>query len=136
MGLGNEISSAVKWDAPSVDMQDTLRMAIAKIASSGVSALLVKSGGEVIGVVTDMDLMHCIADGNDLDGLTVSKFMTSCEIISGKQIKTPCVQLDETQSVKQAIGIMDVAGVHNLLVSGEKGVGVMSARDLLRLVVD
>lgn len=136
MGLGTEISSAVKWDAPSVDIQDSLRSAIAKMAKSAVSALVVKSGDEVVGVVTDMDLMSCIAKGDDLDGLTAAKFMTSCEIISDKKIKTPCVQLDETQSVENAIGVMDVAGIHHLLVTGEKRAGIISAHDLLRLVVE
>ena len=136
MGLANEISSAVKWDSPSVEMRDNLRTAITKMANSGVSALVVKSGDVVVGVVTDMDLMGCIANGDDLDAVTASKFMTSCEIISDKKIKTPCVQLDETQSVENAIGVMALAGVHHLLVAGEKGAGVISAQDLLRLVVD
>ena len=135
MGLGDKISSAVNWDAPSVDLSDTLRSAITKMANSGGSALVVKSGAEVVGVVTDMDLMGSIAKGDDLDGVTVTTFMSSCEVISDKKIKTPCVQLDETQSVKNAIGVMDVAGTHHLLVTGEKGSGVVSANDLLRLVV-
>ncbi|MCX5869552.1 MAG: CBS domain-containing protein [Deltaproteobacteria bacterium] len=136
MGLGSEISSAVKWDSPSVDMQGTLRTAINKMVNNGVSALVVKSGDKVVGVVTDMDFMRCIAKGDDLDGVTVSSFMTSCEVISGKKIKIPCIQLDTTQSVKNAIGLMDLAGVHHLFVAGEEGAGVISAQDLLRLVVD
>jgi len=136
MGLRNEISSAVKWDTPSIEAQDSLRTALIKMAKSGSSALVVKSGDEVIGVVTDMDLMDRIAKGEDLDIITASRFMTSCEIITDKRKKTPCVQLDETQSVENAIGVMATAGVHHLLVTGEKGAGVVSANDLLRLVVD
>lgn len=136
MGLGDAISSAVKWDAPSVAMQDTLRVAITKIANSGASALVVKSGDTVVGLVTDMDLMGSVAKGDDLDGMAVSTFMSACEIISDKAIKTPCVQLDETQSVENAIGVMDLAGTHHLLVTGGNEVGVVSAHDLLRLVVD
>lgn len=136
MGLEDEISSAVTWDSPGVDMQGTLRMAITKMANSGVSALVIKSGDELVGIVTDRDLMRCLARGDDLDGVPVSSFMTSCEIISGKRIKTPCIQLDETQSVKNAMGTMDLAGVRHLLVAGEKGAGIISIQDLLRLVVD
>ena len=136
MGLGSEISSAVKWDSPSVDMQGTLRTAINKMVNSGVSALVVKSDDQVVGVVTDMDLMRCIAKGDDLDAVAVSSFMTSCEVISGKKIKSPCIQLDKTQSVKDAIGVMELAGVHHLFVAGEKDAGVISAQDLLRLVVE
>jgi CBS domain-containing protein len=136
MGLGNEISSAVMWDLPSVDPQVTLRMAITRMVNSGVSALVVKSDDQVVGVVTDMDLMRCIARGDDLDGVPVSSFMTCCEVISGKKIKIPCIQLDKTQSVKNAIGVMDLAGVHHLFVAGEKDAGVISAQDLLRLVIE
>jgi 3-hydroxyisobutyrate dehydrogenase-like beta-hydroxyacid dehydrogenase/predicted transcriptional regulator len=133
MGLSDTIQSAVQWGAQSVDMADSLRTAIARMAQAGTSALVVKSGGEVVGLVTDQDLMGSVARGDDLDTVTVAGFMTPCEIISGKEVKNPCVQLDETQSVGNAIGVMDVAGTHHLLVTGERGVGVISAHDLLRL---
>lgn len=136
MGLGSEISSAVKWDSPSVDLQVTLRTAITRMVNSGVSALVVKSGDKVVGVVTDMDLMRCIAKGDDLDAVTVSNFMTSCEVISGKKIKIPCIQLDKTQNVKNAIGVMDLAGVHHLFITGKKDAGIISAQDLLRLAIE
>ena len=136
MGLGSEISSAVKWDSPSVDLQVTLRTATTRMVNSGVSAVIVKNGDQVVGVVTDMDLMRCIAKGDDLDTVAVSSFMTCCEVISGKKIKTPCIQLDKTHSVKDAIGVMDLAGVHHLFVAGEKDAGVISAQDLLRLAVE
>lgn len=135
MGRGDEIRTAVKWAAPSVDLSATLRAALTSMANSGVSALVVKSGAEVVGVVTDMDFMGSIANGDDLDTVTVSTFMSSCEVITDKQIKTPCVQLDETQSVANAIGVMNIAGVHHLLVTGDQGAGIVSARDLLRLVI-
>ena len=135
MGLADMIGSIVKWDAPSVDLSDSLRAALGKMASSGASAMLVKSGEEVVGVATDMDFMGSIARGDDLDRVTVATFMSSCEIISDREIKTPCIQLDETQSVKNAIGVMDLAGIHHLLVTGKKGAGVVSARDLLQLAV-
>ncbi len=135
MGLSDEISSAVKWDSPSVDMQDTLRVVINKMVNSGVSALVVKNGDEVVGIVTEMDLMACIAKGNDLDGVTASICMTSCEIISDKEISSPCIQLEETQSTQNAIKLMDIAGVHHLLVTGEKGTGIISAENVFRLVL-
>lgn len=136
MGLGDAISSTVKREAPSVDVQDSLRTAITTLARGMVSALVVKRGGEVVGVVTDMDLVGSVANGADLDGVTVASFMTPCEIISDTRVQTPCVQLDETQSVENAIGVMALAGTHHLLVTGEQGACVLSANDLLRLVVE
>ncbi len=135
MGLSDEISSAVKWDSPSVDIQDTVRTVISKMVNSGVSAVVVKNGDEVFGIVTEMDLMGCIAKGNDLDGITVSTIMTSCEIISDKERTSPCIQLEETQSTQNAIKVMNHADIHHLLVTGEKGTGIISAHDLFHLVV-
>lgn len=137
MGLNDEISLAVNWDAPSVDIEDSLRSIIQKMIGANASALAVKTGGHVVGVITDMDVMLSVDAGKDLDETKASSFMTACELIDDKGVKSPCVQLDAAQSVGNALGVMAVAGVHNLLVSGEseKGPGMVSVHDLLRLVI-
>lgn len=136
MGLNAEIKSVVNWDAPSVDIEDNLRKVIKKMLEHNASALAVKVGDEVAGVVTDMDVMDCISNKEDLDEIKASKFMTACELINDKGVKTPCVQLDESQSVESALGVMATAGVHHLLVAGEKTAGMVSVHDLLKLVVE
>lgn len=137
MGLTSEIRTAVNWNAPCVDVEDNLKAVIQKMADSKVSALVVKSGDNIAGVVTDMDLMRSIVEKEDLDTVKVAKFMTACELITAEGAKTtPCAQLDESESVENALKVMDVAGVHNLLVTGERGkAGMVSARDLLKFVV-
>ena len=137
MGLNAEIKNAVNWEAPVVAMDDSLRVVIQKMVDSKKSAVLVKAGDDVVGIVTDMDMLASIARHDDLDGTKVSGFMTSCELILGKPVKSPCAQLDSAQSVGDAIGVMNVAGVHHLVVSGEKDVcaGVVSVLDLLKLVI-
>ena len=137
MGLNDEISLAVNWDAPSVGIEDSLRIVIQKMIDANVSALAVKTGDHVVGVITDMDVMLGVDEGNDLDETKASSFLTACELIDDKGVKSPCVQLDAAESVGNALGVMAVAGVHNLLVSGEnkKGAGMVSVHDLLRLVI-
>jgi len=137
MGLNDEISLAVNWDAPSVDIEDSLRIVIQKMIDANASALAAKTGGHVVGVITDMDVMLSVDAGNDLDETKASSFMTACELIDDKGVKSPCVQLDAAQSVGNALGVMNKAGVHNLLVAGEseKGPGMVSVHDLLRLVI-
>jgi CBS domain-containing protein len=105
MGLNAEIKSVVNWDAPSVDIEDNLRKVIKKMLEHKASALAVKVGDKVAGVVTDMDVMDCISK-------------------------------DESQSVESALGVMATAGVHHLLVAGEKTAGMVSVHDLLKLVVE
>ena len=137
MGLSAEIKNAVNWEAPAVAMDDSLRVVIQKMVDSKSSAVLVKSGDAVVGIVTDMDMLGSIARHDDLDGTKASGFMTRCELILGKAVKSPCVQLDAEQSVGDAIGVMNGAGIHHLVVSGEddKCAGMVSVLDLLRLVI-
>ncbi len=137
MSLNDEIRSAVNWDAPSVDMDDSLRTAIQKMMDGGTTALLVKIGSIVIGVVTDMDLMRSVVNKEDLDETKVSEFMTACELITGRAAQSPAVQLHEAESVENALGVLEIANLHNLVVSGENDrcAGTVSVRDLLGLVV-
>lgn len=137
MGLNDEIKAAVNWNAPSVDIEDSLRTVIQKMVDANSSALAVKQGVFVVGVITDMDVMCSVDDGDDLDETKAANFMTACELIDDKGVKSPCVQLDAAESVGNALGIMTRAGVHNLLVSGEseKGAGMVSVHDLLRFVI-
>lgn len=137
MGLNTEIKTVVNWEAPAVAMDDSLRVVIQKMVDGKSSAVLVKAGDAVAGIVTDMDMLASIARHDDLDGTKVSGFMTRCELILGKAVKSPCVQLDSEQSAGDAIGVMNGAGVHHLVVSGEKDTctGMVSVLDLLRLVI-
>ena len=136
MGLQDEIKTAVNWQAASVDAEDSLRTVIQKMVDSKVSALVVKSGETVSGVVTDMDLMRCVVEKMDLDEEKATNFMTACELITAEgSKKSPCAQLYESESVENALMIMDAAGVHHLLVSGDdQKAGMVSIPDLLRFV--
>ncbi|MEW6500618.1 MAG: cyclic nucleotide-binding/CBS domain-containing protein [Thermodesulfobacteriota bacterium] len=137
MGLTATIGAAVKKDAPAVSLDDTLRAAIRKMTAAGCSALVVRSGAELVGVVTEMDLLDSIVRHDDLDGTRVSRFMTSCELITGKAACSPCVQLDENEPVQNALATMHKAGTHHLLVAGadNKAIGMISVADLLRLAI-
>ncbi|MFC1513263.1 cyclic nucleotide-binding/CBS domain-containing protein [Thermodesulfobacteriota bacterium] len=137
MGFNDEISSVVNWNAPSVDINDSLRDVIKKMVENRTSALTVTVDGTVAGVVTEMDVMMCTDEGLDLDETKASRLMTSCEIIGSSGAKSPCVQLDAEQSAEMALGVMNRAGVHHLMVTGEndKVTGMVSILDLLKLVI-
>ncbi len=136
MGMNSEIESAVNWDAEGVNMGDSIRVAIQKMSSSKTSALTVISGGKVVGVLTDMDLMMCIDEKKDFDKTNASACMTPCEIVGTERSKTPCVQLDASQSVADALGVMTLGGVHNMLVTGtDERIGIVSIVDLLKLAI-
>lgn len=137
MSLKDTIGNAILKDTPTVALEDTLETAIRKMVGGTCSALAVQSGGELIGIVTDMDIMESIRR-NGLSGATrVSDFMVKCELLSEKGTKSPCVQLDEDESVENALKAMAGAGVHHLLVSGanNKAIGIVSSGALLKLVL-
>jgi CBS domain-containing protein len=137
MGFNDEIINAVHWDAPSVDMGANLRTVTQMMVDNQSSALTVMMGEEVMGVVTDMDILESFGRNDDLDKTKVAEFMTTCEVISNKEITSPCAQLDSAQSVENALAVMNIAGVHHLLVSNDekKQAGIISILDLLKLVV-
>ena len=135
MSLKDTIRNAITKVTPAVALEDTLETAIRKMVDGACSALAVQSSGELIGIVTDMDIMESIRR-NGLAG-KVSDFMVKCELLAEKGTKSPCVQLDEDESVENALKVMAGAGVHHLLVSGanNKVIGIVSSRALLKLVL-
>jgi len=138
MGLGDAIAKVINWKIPVVDGRDNIRTVIELMNKENVTALTVKDEKDnVIGVITDMDVMDCIVKQLELDRTKALEIMTSCKLISDKSIKSPCAQLNENETVLNALTIMNNGGVHHLLVSkNEKKVGMISISDLLQLVLD
>ena len=139
MGLQSEIKDAVNGEAPAVTLQNSLGEVIQKMVNNNASALVVKTDDDAVaGIVTEMDLIDCISNKKDLDKTKVAEFLTPCELITDDRLtKSPCAQLDESQSVENSIKVLSASGTHNLLVSGasDKEVGIASIRDLLKLFI-
>ena len=136
MGLDAEIKSVVNWDAPSVDINESLQKVIQHMVDYNTSALVVKMNDEVVGIVSDMDVMDCIINDKDQDAIKTSECMSACELIKDVGVKTPCAQLHESESAKSALMVMSSAGVHHLLIAGEKKAGLVSVKDLLKLAIE
>ena len=136
MNATKVIKDAIDRKYPAIELSATLQSAITKMAEDNASALVVKSGNEIIGLVTISDVMGSLAHGHHPEETPISNFMTRCELISGKGTANPCAQLDENQDVLTALKVMFSAGVNHLLVSGDKGepVGLVSALQLVRLL--
>ena len=88
MSLKDTISKAIKKDTPSVVLEDTLETAIRKMVDEDCSALAVISNDELIGIVTDMDIMDSIKRNGLTSEIKVADFMVRCELISEKWTKT------------------------------------------------
>ncbi|NKB81998.1 MAG: CBS domain-containing protein [Nitrospirales bacterium] len=93
-----------------------------RMCDDRISALLIERNGEIVGIVTDTDLVRRgIASERDLRTTTVSTIMT-----------TPLLKIESTQSIEQAHDMMGNLGVRHLVVcEGGSPVGIVSVRDLL-----
>lgn len=136
MEKNKTIKKAIKRKFPAVGLDDTLDTALKAMANANATALVVKTGDDLVGVVTISDIMYSLTNEDDLHQTTVSSFMTSCEFISNKATSNPCVQLDEDEDVLSAVKVMNEAGVNHLLVSGSKGepVGMVSSLEIIKLL--
>ncbi len=136
MGNSNTIRNAVRRKFPAVDIGDSLETTMRTMAQEDVAALVVKVEKELVGIVTMADVMYSLANNDAPEETKISSFMTKCEIVSDKDIRNPCVQLDEDEDLMSAIKIMHDAGVNHLLVSGREGdpVGMVSSMDIIKLL--
>ncbi|MEY4527282.1 MAG: hypothetical protein RL768_1001 [Nitrospirota bacterium] len=87
-----------------------------------VGSLLVKKGKQLVGIVTDTDIVRrAVATSKPLGKLTVDKIMT-----------TPLCTIEGSQPVDDAQEMMGDLGVRHLAVTkGGAIVGVVSVRDVM-----
>jgi len=137
MSLSDTIQGAIQRETPVIGMEETMETVLKTMTGKDSFALLVKAGDELVGIVNDTDVLHCLAGGLDIRETKVADIMTECQLITREGVRKPCVQIDENEQVHLALKIMNEAGVHHLLVSSENGrvVGLVSAADLLKQAV-
>jgi predicted transcriptional regulator len=131
-----KIKEAIIRNYPEIGLDDSLGDAIKAMAKNNTSALVVRQGSVLIGLVTITDVMHSLVHHHDLQDTKISSFMTKCELISAEATKNACAQLDEDQDVLSALKVMHQAGVNHLVVSRAEGdpVGVVSSLEIIRLL--
>jgi len=93
-----------------------------KMRDDRVGALLVEWNGEIVGIVTEWDIIEkVVAHGKDFTTTTVKDVMTS-----------PANSIQVTNSLQKTLEIMKNLGVRHLVVrEAEKVIGIVTLRDLL-----
>jgi CBS domain-containing protein len=129
------IRQAIKRKFPAIGLDDSLATAIDTMTKADVSVLAVKSGEDIIGLVTATDIMFSLVNEDDNRQTKISSFMTQCEADVSKPTRNPCLQLDENEDALSAAKLMYNTGLNHLLVSGNNGeiVGIISSMDLIKL---
>jgi CBS domain-containing protein len=106
---------------PSLPLSD----AAARMNDRGVGAALVLSGEHVSGILTERDILRAVATGQ-VEGTHVAAWMTR---------DPETVEIGD--STAQAAAIMIHGGFRHLpVLDGDGPVGIVSIRDLMKVVVD
>jgi CBS domain-containing protein len=100
---------------------ESLYDAARRMRADGISALPVLEGDELVGIITERDIVTAFVDGLDPYRTHVSSCMTSAP-----QVASP----DEPVS-EAALRMIDGGVRHLPVVEGRRVVGMLSARDLM-----
>ena len=106
----------------SVGPKTSIASAAKTMRTARIGSLLVKKGKQLVGIVTDTDIVRRgVASGKPLGKMTVEHIMTA-----------PICTIEGAQPVDDAQDMMGDLGIRHLAVtSGGEIVGVVSVRDLL-----
>jgi CBS domain-containing protein len=108
-----------------VEATTPLQKAAERMCDLNVGAILVLNGDSVTGILTERDVLRAVAQGG-VEGTNVAAWMTR---------DPETVEADE--STRQAASIMIHGGFRHLpVLEDRKPVGIVSIRDLMRVVVD
>jgi CBS domain-containing protein len=107
------------------DSEETVLSAARLMAIKQIGSLLVTEADELVGIVTESDLVRkVVATGGDPRALRVRAVMSS-----------PLLKIDISRTVRDASELMASRRVRHLAVLDQhKVVGILSVRDLVRMV--
>ena len=113
--------SEIMTKAAVVDSADeTLADAARKMRASQTGSLLVMDDSRLIGIVTERDLLRCVAEDKDPSKTPLKEIMT-----------TDVMTISPQTSLKEAAALMADKWIRHLpVVEGETVVGIISQRDL------
>ncbi|HEX2025050.1 MAG TPA: CBS domain-containing protein [Actinomycetota bacterium] len=115
MRISEVMTEAAVTDRP----DDTLRQAAVKMREQQTGSLLVLDGNDLVGIVTERDVLKAVATGMDLDA-------PIAEVMS-KDVVT----VEPGTSLREAARIMAERWIRHLpVLDGERLVGIVSQRDL------
>lgn len=104
-----------------VGPQRSVRDASAAMWENKIGSVVIQNNGELVGILTERDILKAVATGVDVDGTPVADLMSREVVTVG-----PDWEVDEAAAEMSARNIR-----HLVLFEDQKVVGVLSIRDLL-----
>src|SRR5215831_4422169 len=116
------VSQIANKSPKSIGLKMSIASAARTMRQARVGSLLIKKGKQLVGIVTDTDIVRrAVASGKPLGKLTVEKIMTA-----------PICTIEMSESVDEAQNMMAELGVRHLGVTKNGEItGVISVRDVL-----
>jgi CBS domain-containing protein len=105
--------------------EDSLKQVAERMVSRDVGAALVTEGERLVGIVTERDVLRAVAQGTS-EGTGVADLMTPDP-----------ETMEPDESTQHAAVLMIHGGFRHLpIVEGDEIVGMLSIRDLMRVVLE
>jgi CBS domain-containing protein len=107
--------------------RESLALAARAMRDRGIGLLLVTDGDELVGVLSERDVVAAVADGDDLT-----------EVQLADRARGEIHTIGATATLQAGVDLMVAAGTRHLVVvdGGGDPVGVLSARDVLSELSD
>ena len=107
--------------------EKSVRDAVAILAEKKIGALPVASGSEVVGIMSERDIIYCLkSDGAAVLDWPVERIMTS-----------PAITVERDTQVLRALSLMTQRRIRHLpVVEGGALVGIVSIGDLVKYRMD
>ena len=122
------VSDVMRPPVTTVEQEDHVAAAAYLMKHAGASALMVLDvrNDQPIGIITEADIAHAVADKKDLDSIRIRDLMT-----------TPPTVITATTSIRDAADIMVRGRFRHLPVVSDAGlIGMVDVVDVCRALVD
>lgn len=120
--IDQSVSDVMQHSARTIT-EDTTASAVARLfAENGIGSAVVvdPETDDLLGIVTESDIMHQVAVSADISSVAVGSFMT-----------TPVITISSTESIDTAATLMRDHSIRRLpVVDGDHLVGILTTTDL------